>query len=94
LCALRTGPLPETLVAARACPECARVPETTTVQLERVQAAIAAIEGGAQSFSVLGRLYQRGDLKTLYDRERELLARAERETRGGARMRLGVPTSL
>lgn len=68
--------------------------ETTTVQLERVQAAIAAIEGGAQSFSVLGRVYQRGNLKDLYDRERELQARLEREARGGSRIRLGRPTSL
>jgi hypothetical protein len=70
------------------------MPETTAVQLERVQAAIAAIEGGAQSFSVLGRIYQRGDLKTLYDRERELLARTETESRGGSRIRLGRPTNL
>ncbi|MHB1297285.1 MAG: hypothetical protein ACYC0B_02050 [Gemmatimonadaceae bacterium] len=67
--------------------------EATTTQLDRVQAAIAAIEGGAQSFAVLGRVYQRGDLATLYAREEQLLRRIEQESRGGSRMRLGVPTS-
>lgn len=70
------------------------MPETTAVQLERVQAAIAAIESGAQSFTVLGRMYQRGDLKTLYEREEQLLRRQTQETRGGSRIRLGRPTSL
>ena len=68
--------------------------ETATQQLERVQSAIAAIEGGAQAFTVLGRTYQRGDLETLYKRERDLKATIERESRGGSRMRLGRPTSL
>lgn len=67
--------------------------ESTATQLERVQNAIAAIEGGAQSFTVLGRQYTRGELSTLYAREKDLLARLERETRGGSRIRLGVPTS-
>ena len=67
--------------------------ESTTVQLDRVQSAIAAIEGGAQSFTVLGRLYERGDLSALYAREEQLLKRIEQASRGGSRMRLGVPTS-
>lgn len=67
--------------------------EATATQLTRVQTAIAAIEGGAQSFTVLGRQYTRGDLEVLYRREEQLLRRLEQETRGGSRMRLGVPTS-
>lgn len=68
--------------------------EATSVQLDRVQQAIAAIEGGAQAFTVLGRTYQRGDLKTLYEREEQLLRRLSQESRGGSRIRLGRPTSL
>lgn len=67
--------------------------EATSTQLDRVQAAIAAIEGGAQSFSVLGRVYQRGDLAALYKREGELIRRLHHETNGGMRMRLGRPLS-
>lgn len=68
--------------------------ESSSVQLDRVQAAIAAIESGAQAFTVLGRTYQRGDLKVLYDRERELIRRVEHENRGGIRIRLARPSSL
>lgn len=68
--------------------------DSLTTQLDRVQAAIAAIEGGAQSFSVLGRLYQRADLEVLYKRERDLKAQLENEARGGSRIRLGRPTNL
>lgn len=71
-----------------------RMAESTSVQLDRVQAAIAAIEGGAQTFTVLGRTYQRGDLDTLYRREEQLLRRTEQDSRGGSRIRLGRPTSL
>ncbi len=69
------------------------MPEATSVQLDRVQAAIAAIEGGAQAFTVLGRTYQRGDLDVLYRREQDLLRRLDQESRGGMRMRLGRPIS-
>ena len=65
--------------------------ETYQVQLERVQAAIAAIEGGAQSYQIRGRALTRGDLRTLYDRETWLRAQVDRETRGGIRGRLGTP---
>lgn len=68
--------------------------ESSSVQLERVQSAIAAIESGAQAFTVLGRTYQRGDLKVLYDREKELIRRVEYESRGGIRIRLGRPSGL
>lgn len=64
---------------------------TTEQQLESVQAAIAAIEGGAQAFTVLGRNYTRGNLADLYARERELLHRLDREQRGGIRMQRAVP---
>ncbi len=53
---------------------------TTLEKLESVQAAIAAIEGGAQSYSMGGRSLNRGDLKTLYERERELLDQYNKET--------------
>lgn len=54
--------------------------ETYTEQLERVQAAIAAIESGAQSYSVAGRSLTRADLSTLYSREKWLRGMAARET--------------
>lgn len=67
---------------------------TVTEQLENVQAAIAAIEDGAQSYSIRDRSYTRADLKTLYEREDRLLARYEREAnnRSGARVRGATPT--
>ena len=64
-------------------------------QLEQVQTAIAAIEGGAQSWSISTsqstRTYTRADLKTLYDRERFLELKIERRKRGGVRIQHGVP---
>ena len=64
-------------------------------QLEQVQTAIAAIEGGAQSWSISTsqstRTYTRADLKTLYDRERFLELKIERRKRGGVRIQYGVP---
>lgn len=60
--------------------------ETYTVQLERVQAAIAKIENGAQSASISSggsnTSWTRADLATLYERETELRALVEREARG------------
>lgn len=53
--------------------------ETYSVQLTRVQEAIAAIEEGAQSVTINGRTYTRPDLKTLYDREERLLRLIEKE---------------
>ncbi len=66
--------------------------ETYAVQLERVQAAIAAIESGAQSYSIAGRSLSRADLNTLYEREKWLRAMVDRATRNGIRVRLGTPT--
>lgn len=59
-----------------------------STQLESVQAAIAAIEGGAQSYSIAGRSMSRGDLKTLYEREERLRALVERESSSNGRVRV------
>jgi len=64
-----------------------------TTQLESVQAAIAAIEGGAQSYSVQGRSVSRGDLAMLYKREETLRRKVDRETRGGIRVRNATPAN-
>lgn len=61
--------------------------KTYSEQLEEVQTAIGAIEGGAQMYQLNGRMLTRGNLKTLYDRERFLRKMADRESRGGARVR-------
>lgn len=45
--------------------------ESLEIQLERVQKAIAAIESGAQSYQIANRKITRGDLATLYAREKE-----------------------
>lgn len=57
---------------------------TYTEQLASVQAAIATIEGGAQSYAIEGRSVSRGDLETLYKRESWLRKMADREARGGS----------
>lgn len=46
--------------------------ETLETQLERVQAAIAAIEGGAQEYQIDNRRLTRASLSTLYARESSL----------------------
>lgn len=51
-----------------------------------VKAAIEAIEQGAQRYSVLGRVFEKADLKTLYDHEKQLRLDAVRTTRGGTRI--------
>jgi hypothetical protein len=63
--------------------------KTYTEQLESVQAAIAVIEGGAQSYTIGNRTFYRGDLGVLYKREERLQPLAARETGGnaGARVR-------
>jgi hypothetical protein len=66
--------------------------ESYTTQLERVQATIAKIEGGAQSYSVEGNSFTRADLPVLYTRERELRALVARESSGGIRLQRGVPS--
>jgi hypothetical protein len=68
------------------------VPESYADQLERVQTAIARIEAGAQSVTINGRTVQRGDLDTLYAREKWLRKMAAREEAGGGiRVRQVVP---
>jgi hypothetical protein len=59
-----------------------------STQLENVQTAIAAIEGGAQSYSIAGRSMSRGDLATLYQREQWLRAQVEREASYGGKIRV------
>lgn len=61
--------------------------ETYKEQLERVQAAIAKIESGEQSFDVNGRSVRRADLEQLYKREMYLRRMVAREKRGGIRLR-------
>lgn len=56
-------------------------------QLERVQAAIAAIESGTQSYTMGGRTMSRGNLADLYKRETFLRKRVNRQKRGGIRVR-------
>ena len=58
---------------------------TLAQQLESVQAAIAAIEAGAQSYTIEGFTYMRGSLKTLYDREQHLQNKIARESAGTSR---------
>ena len=57
--------------------------KTYTEQLESVQAAIASIEGGAQSHSINGRAMTKADIGTLYAREERLRPLADRERSSG-----------
>jgi hypothetical protein len=57
--------------------------ETYTVQLERVQAAIAEIESGCQSYQIKDRQMAKANLETLYKREEKLRVLAAREAGGG-----------
>lgn len=66
--------------------------KTYAEQLDAVQLAIDAIEGGAQSYTgISGRALTRADLKTLYDREERLMLRVQRETSAGIRVRGVTP---
>lgn len=53
--------------------------QTLAEQLTSVQAAIAAVESGAQSISLDGANLIRPNLKELCDREERLLKRIDRE---------------
>lgn len=64
--------------------------KTYAEQLEEVQAAIATIESGAQSYSISGRALSRADLGTLYAREKWLRKMADREENSGIKVRYGV----
>lgn len=55
---------------------------TLAEQLASVQAAIAAIETGAQSAAVDDQTLTRADLRTLYAREERLLNKIDRADRG------------
>jgi len=70
--------------------------KTYIEQLESVQAAIDAIESGAQSATFNGRNVTKADLKTLYDRESQLMPKALREQSGrsGIRVRGVTPVDL
>ena len=57
--------------------------ESYETQLERVQAAIAAVEGGAQSASYDGMTVSRADLAALHAREQHLRRMVARSARGG-----------
>lgn len=65
-------------------------PRTTQERLEGVTAAIEAIEGGAQEYWIGNRKCVRGDLKTLYMQETQLLQRLENEAGGDSMTSLGV----
>lgn len=67
--------------------------KTYTEQLESVQAAIEEIETTGQSSRFSDKALTRGDLSTLYAREKYLRRMAARETRGGIRVKYGTPTS-
>jgi len=56
---------------------------TLADQLDSVQTAIAAIEGGAQSYTINGRSFTRADLATLYAREERILTKIERDSNTG-----------
>lgn len=64
---------------------------TTQELLDSVQAAITAIEGGAQEYRIGSRVVRRADLRTLYQREEDLLARLQNEGGGGSMCGYGVP---
>lgn len=55
---------------------------TLAAQLASVQAAIAAIEAGAQSATVDGQTVNRAELRTLYAREQRLLNKIDRGDKG------------
>ena len=61
------------------------VVRTLAEQLESVQSAIEAIEGGAQSYTIENFTYTRGSLKMLYDRETRLLSRIAKQEAGSGR---------
>lgn len=59
------------------------VVESLEVQLERVQKAIAAIEGGAQEYQIDNRRVSHADLAALYRREGGLKLALARENGEG-----------
>lgn len=67
--------------------------ESYTTQLERVQSAINAVESGAQSYTLKGRMMLRGDLETLYTREAYLRRMVSSDATGGIVLVGGIPTN-
>ncbi len=67
--------------------------ETYATKLARVETAIATIENGSQSYTIGDRTFTRADIKELYAREKRLIMLAERETRGGIRVRHATPAT-
>lgn len=65
---------------------------TNSEELTLVDAAISAILGGSQSYSIAGRSVTRADLSELFARRDLLVALVARETRGGIRARGMTPT--
>lgn len=59
---------------------------TLAQKIEDNDAAIEAIETGAQSITIAGRTYTRADLATLYARADRLAAKAARAAGGGRRV--------
>ena len=55
---------------------------TLAQKIEDNDAAIEAIETGAQSYSIAGRTYTRADLATLYKQADRLAAKAARAASG------------
>ena len=64
-----------------------------TEQLEEIQAAITAILGGAQSYTIGSRTFERASLDTLLRMQERLMPLAVRETAGvvGIRVRGVIP---
>lgn len=66
--------------------------KTTLEQLEEVQSAISAVMAG-QAYSLAGRALTRANLADLTKREETLLARYNRETRGGIATKFVTPVT-
>lgn len=62
--------------------------KTYTEQLEEVQAAITAILGGAQSYAIGTRTFERPQLDTLMRMQERLMPLALRETAGVTAIRV------
>lgn len=65
--------------------------ESYSVQLDRVQAAISAIESGNQSYTVLSRTFTKADLRVLYEREKWLRSQVAKQAAGGIRVQRVIP---
>ena len=73
------------------------MPKTIDERLDSVQAAIEEIESApgdsvaGQEVEIRGRTIRRPELSVLYREERRLLRLKKRKSRGGVRVRRGVP---